>query len=179
MSHIKNQLVSLNDCMNDFHDVPKFLTVAISICECLIRHYEMAPIHGHLSPYSIFIHQKSNEVSLADKKERSNAQNAYLSPEQTKRIQHVVDSRSDVYSLGLIFYKLLTKNDPVSDYKISVNSDFSDNLWVPSTIVIMIQKMLFTYPNDRYQSIEGLLFDLNQAQSQWNKTNTINFLCQD
>ena len=93
---------------------------------------------------------------------------AYMSPEQVSNAE--IDVRSDIWSLGIIFYELLTKNAPFQDnyfeglmYSIineEPKSILSINPEIPEEIEKIVVKMLRKNPDERYQSITELLSDL-------------------
>ncbi|AKU97961.1 Signal transduction histidine kinase CheA [Labilithrix luteola] len=98
---------------------------------------------------------------------------AYMSPEHTGRTRHAIDQRSDLYSLGVIFYELLTGQLPFrprdpSDLAEWIHGHLAstpkppqeiapDVPWMLSRIVL---KLLEKSPAQRYQSAAGLEADL-------------------
>jgi serine/threonine protein kinase len=90
---------------------------------------------------------------------------AYMSPEQTGRISMKVDSRSDIYSLGITFYEMLTGKLPYQGDKLGlvhaqITKKLPDILDIPPVINGMLQKMCEKNPNERYQSSLGVQKDL-------------------
>ncbi|MGZ3237083.1 MAG: ATP-binding protein, partial [Burkholderiaceae bacterium] len=95
---------------------------------------------------------------------------AYISPEQTGRMNHVVDYRSDYYSLGIVFYELLTGRLPfISEDMMEVvhshiarqpASPHQLNPEVPKPVSDIVIKLLSKNAGDRYQSLHGLEADL-------------------
>ena len=98
----------------------------------------------------------------------------YISPEQTGRINRTVDERSDLYSLGVVFYELMTRQLPfdsknpleiIHDHiaRVSVSpSEVSPE--TPEVISAIILKLLSKNAEDRYQSATGLRVDLEKCQ---------------
>jgi PAS domain S-box-containing protein len=98
----------------------------------------------------------------------------YISPEQTGRLNSVVDYRTDIYSLGTCLYQLATGTPPFS------SDDFLDlifqhlasepvapsavNTDIPSTLDKIILKLLAKEPGDRYQSTYAISTDLKKAE---------------
>lgn len=103
---------------------------------------------------------------------------AYISPEQTGRMNRGIDYRTDFYSLGVTFYELLTgelpfqSNDPmelvhchiaklppslreVKSKKLKVKSEE-----IPQVLSDIVRKLMAKNAEDRYQSALGLKFDL-------------------
>jgi len=96
---------------------------------------------------------------------------AYLSPEQTGRINRVTDYRTDFYSLGVTFYQFLTGTLPFVDK--SVMEMIYNHLAVeppplpikvPQVISDIIIKLLRKDAQERYQSCQGLLYDLIECR---------------
>ena len=72
-------------------------------------------------------------------------------------------------SLGIIFYEMLEKEVPKHSHKSSLI--FSEI--IPVSITLIIDKLLNTFPEDRYQSYLGLLDDLQRCQKEIQSTGTI------
>ena len=104
---------------------------------------------------------------------------AYMSPEQTGRMNLATDYRTDLYSLGVTFYQMLTcqlpfaTRDPIELVhnhiaKIPPNLDRL-NPEIPKLLNNLVMKLLAKCPSDRYQSAFGLKADLeiclNQLQT--------------
>ena len=102
---------------------------------------------------------------------------AYMSPEHTTRTRRAVDSRSDLYSLGIVLYELLTGRLPFE-----LSADDQTN-WahyhiaseplapgrvrpdVPGMLSTIILKLLEKNPENRYQTVDGLIADLRRCQA--------------
>jgi predicted ATPase len=100
---------------------------------------------------------------------------AYMSPEQTGRMNRVVDYRSDFYSLGVTLFELATGRLPFQaahrlEYvhchmaKAPPRAD-EINPRVPQALGDVIAKLLSKNAEDRYQSAEGLIADLKMCMS--------------
>jgi len=94
---------------------------------------------------------------------------AYVSPEQTGRMNRSVDYRTDYYSLGVTFYQILTGEVPftTSDPMELVHSHIAkrplspfEKNKTPKILSDIVMKLLEKNPEDRYQSIAGLVYDL-------------------
>ncbi|WP_169927438.1 AAA family ATPase [Labilithrix luteola] len=101
----------------------------------------------------------------------------YVAPEQTGRMSCGVDHRSDLYSLGIVFYELLTgappfrAKDPLGIVHAHLaRAPISASLVarrVPDQLSRIVDKLLAKMPEDRYQSALALAADLAEVQRQW------------
>jgi len=100
----------------------------------------------------------------------------YLSPEATGILRKPVDERSDIYSLGILFYQLLTGELPYRAKEISTlihqhiaqkpKPPTERNKAVPKVIEEMVLRLIAKDPLDRYQSLSGLMVDLKEYKKQ-------------
>lgn len=108
---------------------------------------------------------------------------AYISPEQTGRVNRSVDTRSDLYSLGTVLYELftgstpLTADDPlewVHAHVARVPPTLRErNPDLPSALDELVMRLLAKDPEDRYQSAAGLVADLERCADELDATGTI------
>jgi PAS domain S-box-containing protein len=168
-----------------------FCQIAIQIAEALDELYQNRVIHKDIKPANILIHPETKQVKLIDfsiasllPRETQEIQNAnalegtlaYLSPEQTGRMNRGIDYRSDFYSLGITFYQLLTgelpfqSNEPMelvhchlAKMPISVHQI---NPNIPLILSEIINKLMAKNAEDRYQSALGLKYDLEMCLTQ-------------
>lgn len=99
----------------------------------------------------------------------------YMSPEQSGIIRKPVDERSDLYSLGIIFYELLTGELPFKGKDVGTilhqqvarkpSSPKKIKPEIPEVIEGMVLKLLNKEPEERYQTAKGLLADLTKYQA--------------
>jgi predicted ATPase/signal transduction histidine kinase len=179
-------------------NLQEFLSVAIKISETLGHVHEHQVIHKDINPANILIHPETGLIKIIDfgiatqlSRENPSLKNpdvlegtlAYLSPEQTGRMNRVLDYRTDFYSLGITFYELLTGELPFENYdpldlvhchiakqpKLvhEINSE------IPEIISEIILKLMAKAAEDRYQSAFGLAQDLQACLEQLEQTGQI------
>lgn len=175
--------------------VEQFLRIALGICDALILLHRSESCYGLLAPDTVFVCPPTWQVELAGvgpaeplgSKGTRGAPAApllrYLAPEQSGRINQRVDARSDCYSLGVIFYQLLTGTLPfaANDALEWVHAHLArspqppryKNTRVPAPLSDIVMKMLEKSPERRYQGITGLRADLAQCWQQWTATGSI------
>ncbi|NEQ72857.1 MAG: AAA family ATPase [Okeania sp. SIO2C9] len=176
--------------------IPQFLNIAIQLSDTLDKIHQQQIIHKDIKPHNILIDPSTQETKIIDfsiatrlKTETQTIINpnyiegtlAYISPEQTGRMNRCIDYRSDFYSLGVTFYQILTKqlpfysNDPME----VIHSHIAKtpippnqiNSKIPIAISLIVMKLLSKNAEDRYQSALGLKADLEYCLT---KLQTIN-----
>ncbi|WP_224361618.1 trifunctional serine/threonine-protein kinase/ATP-binding protein/sensor histidine kinase [Hyalangium versicolor] len=165
-------------------DVPRFLSVALSLASTLAEIHNRNVIHKDIKPSNIIL-EPSGEARLIDfgvatvqKVEHLSAAPvhliegtlAYMSPEQTGRMNRAVDYRTDFYSLGITLYELLTGRRPFQGKDAlewfhahmaqTPRAPHELNEQVPAALSAIVMKLLAKTAEDRYQSAEGLKADL-------------------
>ena len=105
----------------------------------------------------------------------SGAMRAYLAPEQTGRMNRIVDQRTDLYALGVILYQLLTgtlpfeETDPLAWIHCLIARQppppEAHRPDIPPMLASIVMKLLAKTPDERYQSAYGLAHDLKRCQS--------------
>ncbi|MFM0565255.1 AAA family ATPase [Paraburkholderia sediminicola] len=108
---------------------------------------------------------------------------AYMSPEQTGRMNRSVDLRSDLYSLGVTLYELLTgslpftASDPMewvhchtARKPLAPDQRFTD---LPAPLSDIVMKLLAKTAEERYQTAVGLEQDLRDCARQWERQQRI------
>ncbi|UUY04765.1 AAA family ATPase [Svornostia abyssi] len=107
----------------------------------------------------------------------------YLSPELTGRVNRAVDRRSDLYSLGVVLYELLSgelplqADDPLEWVHCHV-ARVPDRLRerapaVPAAVDRIVMRLLAKNPDDRYQTATGVVADLEQCLAQLRDTGKV------
>ena len=163
----------------------RFLRVAIGITEALERAHARGIVHGDVRPPHIFVDQNSGKAWLTgfgiawstDHESRSHEASevlqgmlAYIAPERTGRTDRPVDSRSDLYALGITFYRLLTGVLPftASDPMELIHCHLARRPVPPAerdsdaclALSDVTMKLLAKSADERYQTAAGLMQDL-------------------
>lgn len=138
--------------------------IGLQTCYALEYVHEFILAHRDIKPSNIIV-TRCGEVKLIDfgvakihDETRSlKGTIEYMSPEQMEKGR--VDARSDIYSLGMIFYELLTGQKPnrFLPKSLSVRT-------IPKQFSRIVAKMLATRPQDRYQSARELHLELQAFQ---------------
>jgi len=173
-------------------EIGRFLRLAVALSVALGRLHERGLIHKYIKPTHILVSPTTGQVWLTGfgiasrvPRERQSPEPpefiegtlAYMSPEQTGRMNRSIDSRSDLYSLGVTFYEMLTGNLPFSA---------SDPLeWVhchitrkparpdeqvkniPAPVSAITMKLLAKTAEERYQTAVGVESDLRRCLADW------------
>jgi len=179
-------------------DAAYFLEIARPLVDAVVYLHSNRVVHKNLNPDNIFFDEKSKSVQLAgfeiaielgreayhsNEDEAFETNLAYISPEQTGRMNRVQDQRSDLYSLGIIFYELLAHRTPfITDDSLEMihchiakkHTSLSeiDNK-IPKMISAIVDKLLEKNSNKRYQSASGLRYDLEKCKQYLSKQSTI------
>ncbi|MGG1639203.1 helix-turn-helix transcriptional regulator [Paenibacillus sp. NRS-1760] len=173
--------VKLKDLLNgNKMDTSSFLHIAIALTESVHKAHKQNLLIGHLNPAGILIQSEINSVVLTDERI---IDYAYLSPEQTGRINRKADERSDLYAIGMIFYHMLAGRLPfqaqnreewLHAHLAIVPMPLREvRLELEDSLENIIMKLLSKRPEDRYQSAFGLLFDLKSCASSMEKKGEI------
>jgi PAS domain S-box-containing protein len=179
-------------------EVATFLRLARELAAALGSIHAQGIIHRDLKPQNIIIEQRTGLPRLIDFGIASllpqeqvplrppgllEGTLAYMSPEQTGRMNRTVDWRTDFYSLGVIFYQMLTGQlpfqaaDPLEWVHCHIArlprspAELVPDL--PSILSDLVLKLLAKAAEERYQSAEGLQGDLEQCLEQWQATGRI------
>lgn len=176
----------------------EFLTLAIQIAEALGSIHSANIIHKDINPEHILFNPETEEVKLIGfsiativSQENPPLKNpnllegtlAYMSPEQTGRMNRTLDYRTDFYSLGVTLYELLLNQLPFTspDPMELVHSHLAKqpipphqiDPSIPKVISDLVMKLLSKTAEDRYQSAWGLQADLVVCLMQLDATGEI------
>lgn len=176
-----------------------FLDFAIGACECLELLHELRIVHGDIRGDAFYFDEKRQEKSavklinfgagprsfengftspgwLALTKEAGVQRKLqFIAPEQTGRMPAEPDSRTDIYSLGVVLWTLLTKRpafygDTPLDIiqavlaRRKLPAISSIRMDIPEVIENIVQKMTRKQIDERYHSTAGLKHDLVEVR---------------
>jgi PAS domain S-box-containing protein len=172
--------------------LPDCLTIARDLADALAGIDAARVIHRDIRPPNILVMPESGGVLLVDLSRATTQEHntvspgddvvsvgdwAYMSPEQTGRMNRPVDYRTDSYSMGVLLYRMLTGQLPfqASDPLEWTHCHIARMPTPPSEIVPevpqpvsdIVMKLLAKLPEDRYQSAHGLRADLDRCLAQW------------
>ncbi len=173
-----------------------FLDFAVGATECLeILHHGQRIVHGEIRGDAFHMNMINGKVrlinfgsglrtfehgltstgwSMLSKEVGAKTKLSYMSPEQTGRMPAEPDSRTDIYSLGILFWTMLTQQ-PAFDGETPMDIIqgvlgrrlplvSSVRLDIPDVIGRIIQKMTAKIIGDRYHSASGLRHDLVEVR---------------
>jgi PAS domain S-box-containing protein len=179
-------------------DLSHFLRIAIPLAGALRHVHERGLIHKDIKPANILVDLASSGVwltgfGIASRLPRERQAPAppeviagtlaYMAPEQTGRMNRSIDSRSDLYALGVTFYQMLTGSlpftatDPMEWVHCHIArrplppSERSKNIPAPVSEIIM--KLLAKTAEERYQTAAGVESDLRYCLAEWERKGRI------
>jgi len=167
--------------------------IAIQMCEGLQAAHDMGIIHRDIKPSNIlldshgrvrivdfglaFIHGSKNLTKTGS----TFGTIGYMSPEQVQGIE--IDHRSDLFSLGVVFFELITKQNPFKrDNEAAtlraVGEDIPYPLVhyrsdIPTGLQGIIERVLEKHVETRYQSAADLASDIKRISINRSKSTSI------
>jgi predicted ATPase/signal transduction histidine kinase len=179
-------------------DIPQFLPVAVSLVATIKEVHAQGLVHNDISADNFLVDPQSHRAWLtgfgfttrlnkgeSDIRSLESAPGRFscMAPEHSRGVNRMVDARADLYSLGCVFYEMLTGTVPL----IAANpiawthshgarrpSPPSEHvLRLPHQISMIVMKLLEKVPEARYQTAAGLLADLERCLAKWQSNATI------
>ena len=174
--------------------VESFLGKSIAIAAAVGRVHAQSLLHRALRPANIFMHQ-DGRVAITGFRQAARLGSAtqvaalgfepgadampYISPELTGRLDTPIDARSDLYSLGVILYEVMTGHRPFEASspaewvhahiarKPTIPGHWAPHL--PNMVAATVMKLLAKSPEERYQTAVGLVADLDRCLAEWKR----------
>jgi serine/threonine protein kinase len=171
-------------------DLTRVLRIAVGLAAALGQVHRRGLIHKDIKPANVLVedngnvwltgfgiasqlpHERQSPVPL----EIIAGTLAYMAPEQTGRMNRSIDARSDLYSLGVTLYQMLTGTlpfaaaDPLEWVHCHIARQPAppgDRAAVPEPLSAIVMKLLAKNAEERYQTASGLEADLRQCQTEW------------
>src|ERR1700726_1256775 len=172
-------------------DLTRFLSTAIGLARTLGQVHQQGLIHKDIKPANVLVDDTGNAwltgfgIASQLPRERQSPEPpefiagtlAYMAPEQTGRMNRSIDSRSDLYSLGVTFYEMLTGSLPftASDPMEWVHCHIARQppipgqyaKEIPAPLSAIVMKLLAKTAEERYQTAAGVAGDLRHCLTEW------------
>jgi PAS domain S-box-containing protein len=176
----------------------RFLRLATGLTGALRQMHERGLIHKDIKPANVLVDSSTGKVWLTGfgiasrlPRERQSPEPpelvagtlAYMAPEQTGRMNRSIDSRSDLYSLGVTLYEMLTgalpfmASDPmewihchIARRPVPPAERLKD---IPPIVSAIVSKLLAKTAEGRYQTAAGVEGDLRRCLAQWQRERRI------
>jgi len=179
-------------------EMTQFLRLAVGLATALGGLHKKELIHKDVKPANVLVNPATGQVrlmgfSIASRlpRERQTPEPpefiagtlAYMAPEQTGRMNRSIDSRSDLYSLGVTLYEMLTGTLPftASDPMELVHCHIARQpnpprvrfKGIPDAVSAIVMKLLAKTAEERYQTAIGVEMDLLRCLGEWEKQHRI------
>ncbi|MEO8004469.1 MAG: AAA family ATPase [Betaproteobacteria bacterium] len=173
-------------------EIERFLRIATTLSVALGRVHKRGLIHKDIRPANIIVNSETGQVGLTGfgiatrlLRERQSPEPpefiagtlAYMAPEQTGRMNRSMDSRSDLYALGVTFYEMLTgvlpfsASDPmewmhchIARKPVPPEAHVKE---IPAALSAIVLKLLAKAAEERYQTAAGVASDLQRCLTEW------------
>src|SRR3984885_9722507 len=178
-------------------DTARLLRVAIGLAKVLGHVHRQGLIHKDIKPANVLVDGDDNvwltgfgiaarmphERQAPEPPEIIAGTLAYMAPEQTGRMNRSIDIRSDLYSLGITLYQMLTGHlpfdaaDPLEWVHCHIARQPTppdERVAVPEPLSAIAMKLLAKNAEERYQTASGLEADLRRCLAQWQSDGRIN-----
>lgn len=180
-------------------DTPGFLRTAIQITSIIANLHSQRIVHARLQPGVVLLGKDGQDVWISGfehavkltngahaRQVRTDGNLAYIAPEQTGRMDTAIDYRTDLYSLGAMFYEMLTGKPPfktedslelvhchlarIPEYPSDVDPE------IPRPLSDIVMRLLKKKADERYMSAQGVLEDLKECDQQYSNNGSISAL---
>ncbi|MFA5085352.1 MAG: AAA family ATPase [Candidatus Omnitrophota bacterium] len=183
--------IRLSEYLSRPIDIEDAIEIILQISTGLSLLHQKGIIHRTLKPSSVIILKKDGRITakitdcgtglLLDLVSIKTPQDiiqffGYMSPEATGILRKPIDERSDIYSLGIIFYQLLTGRLPYTGLDIStlIHQHIAQqpplpqtvNPNIPPIISSIVMRLIAKDPLERYQTLSGVMADLMEYKQQ-------------
>jgi predicted ATPase/GAF domain-containing protein len=173
-------------------EIGRFLHFATGLSAALRQLHGRGLIHKDIKPANVLVNSATGQVwltgfGLASRlpRERQSPEPpelvagtlAYMAPEQTGRMNRSIDSRSDLYSLGVVLYEMLTgalpfmASDPMEWVHCHIARQPVPPIerlkHLPILVSAIVSKLLAKTAEERYQTAAGVESDLRRCLAQW------------
>jgi predicted ATPase/signal transduction histidine kinase len=182
----------LDRLLGDPLEIAEFLRIAIALVGALRQVHKRGLVHKDIKPANILFDRTCGGVWLTGfgiasrlPRERQHPEPpeeiagtlAYMAPEQTGRMNRSIDSRSDLYALGITFYEMLTgtlpfrATDPMEWVHCHIArqpvSPSERVIGVPAQLSAIVMRLLAKTAEERYQTAAGVEADLRRCLAVW------------
>lgn len=166
-------------------DLAEILKIGIQLTSILENLLANRIIHKDIKPHNILINPETLAIKITDfsissllpreqayiiNPDRIEGTLAYISPEQTGRMNRGIDYRTDFYSLGVTLYEMLTgqlpfeSTDPMELVHFHIAKQpvtpMEIDPAIPEMVSDLVMKLMAKTAEDRYQSAKGIKEDL-------------------
>jgi PAS domain S-box-containing protein len=184
--------VPLSQLLGQPLDLAFWLHLAISLSSAIGHLHQRGIVHKDIKPPNVLVNSVTGQCWLRGfgiasrlPREHQSAEPpefiagtlAYMAPEQTGRMNRSIDSRSDLYALGVTLYEMLTGSLPftavdpmewvhchIARQPVPPGERLKE---LPTTVSAIILKLLAKTAEERYQTGAGVERDLQRCLVQW------------
>lgn len=169
-NHIREKDLTVKEILKIITQIAKGLEKAHSkgIIHCDIKPSNIMITNDRVAKIVDFGIAKIASEEKLHSKERTSGTIAYMSPEQVGNSG--IDARTDIWSLGVVFYEMLTKRVPFQDsyneaLMYSIINEEPEQITtikpdIPTQLEQIVNKLLKKNPDERYCSVNELLADI-------------------
>ena len=175
----------------------RFLRIAVNLARAVSHVHASGLIHKDIKPANVLVDddcnvrltgfgiasQLSHEHQPPAPPEIIAGTFAYMAPEQTGRMNRTIDARSDLYSLGITLYEMLTGRLPftASDAMEWIHCHIARRpappgehvVGIPAPVEQIVLRLLAKTAENRYQTASGVEADLRSCLAAWEASSEI------